>query len=232
MPLLTFAKKGLMHTYTEENYLKAIYKLSEQNQEEVTTNAIAELINIKSSSVSDMLRKLAEKGLIHYTKYRGVTLTEEGRWIAVRIIRKHRLWEVFLVDKLGLGWEEVHPMAEELEHINFERLIDKLDAFLGYPKYDPHGDPIPSASGEMEMSQSYKLSEMSIASPLLVTGISNHTTSFLQHLDKMGLGLGTKLIIEEITPFDLSMLVTVNKGKQLYLSNEVAKNILVVISED
>ena len=221
-----------MHTYTEENYLKAIYKLSEQNQEEVTTNAIAELLETKSSSVSDMLRKLAEKGLIHYTKYRGVTLTEEGRQIAVRIVRKHRLWEVFLVEKLGLGWEEVHPMAEELEHINFERLINKLDAFLGYPKNDPHGDPIPSASGEIETSRSFKLSEMSIASPLLVTGISNHTKAFLQHLDKMGLSLGTKLMIDEITPFDRSMLVTVNKGKQLHLSNEVAKNILVVVSED
>jgi DtxR family Mn-dependent transcriptional regulator len=221
-----------MHTYTEENYLKAIYKLSEHSEEEVTTNAIAELLETKSSSVSDMLRKLAEKGLIHYTKYRGVTLTEEGRQIAVRIIRKHRLWEVFLVEKLGLGWEEVHPMAEELEHINFERLINKLDAFLGYPKYDPHGDPIPSASGEIETSRSSKLSEMDIASPLLVTGISNHTTAFLQHLDKMGLSLGTKLVIHEITPFDRSMLVTVNKERQLHLSNEVARNILVVVAED
>lgn len=220
-----------MHTYTEENYLKAIFKLSRQDQEEVTTNAIAELLQTKSSSVTDMLRRLAEKDLIHYTKYRGVTLTEEGRRIAVRIIRKHRLWEVFLVEKLGLGWEEVHPMAEELEHIDFERLTEKLDAFLGHPKYDPHGDPIPSASGEFETSQSCKLSEMSVATPLMVTGISNHTTAFLQHLDKMGLGLGTKMTIDEITPFDRSMLITINEGKRLHLSHEVAKNILVVVNE-
>ncbi len=220
-----------MHTYTEENYLKAIYKLSEHSEEEVTTNAIAELLETKSSSVSDMLRKLAEKDLIHYTKYRGVTLTEAGRQVAVRIIRKHRLWEVFLVEKLGLGWEEVHPMAEELEHIDFERLIERLDAFMGYPKRDPHGDPIPSASGEVEMPRSCKLSEMNLATPLLVTGISNHTTAFLQYLDKLDLGLGTKLVIDEIMPFDRSMLVTINQGKQLHLSHEVAKNILAVVSE-
>lgn len=220
-----------MHTYTEENYLKAIYKLSEQDQEEVTTNAIAELLKTKSSSVSDMLRKLAEKGLIHYTKYRGVSLTEEGRRIAVRIIRKHRLWEVFLVEKLGLGWEEVHPMAEELEHIDFERLIERLDAFLGYPKYDPHGDPIPNASGEMEASPAVPLSEVTMRATVIMTGIANHTTPFLQHLDKLGLALGTLIRVDEITSFDRSLLITIPINKQIHLSHQVAKNILVSLSE-
>jgi DtxR family Mn-dependent transcriptional regulator len=218
-----------MHTYTEENYLKAIYKLSEHSEEEVTTNAIAELLETKSSSVSDMLRKLAEKGLIHYTKYRGVTLTEEGRQIAVRIIRKHRLWEVFLVEKLGLGWEEVHPMAEELEHINFERLIDKLDAFLGYPEFDPHGDPIPSASGEIKANPAMPLSEVPADTNTVLTGITNHTRPFLQHLDKLDLTLGTPIRVDEVTLFDSSLLVTLQGSKQIHLIHQVAKNILVAL---
>ncbi len=220
-----------MHTYTEENYLKAIYKLSEQDQEEVTTNAIAELMDTKSSSVSDMLRKLADKGLIHYTKYRGVSLTGAGRQVAVRIIRKHRLWEVFLVEKLGLGWEEVHPMAEELEHIDFERLIDRLDAFLGYPEFDPHGDPIPSASGEIKANPAMPLSEVPAGTTTVMTGITNHTTPFLQHLDKLGLTLGTPIRVDEVTPFDRSLLVTLQGGKQVHLSHQVAKNILVALPE-
>ena len=216
-----------MTSYTEENYLKAIYKLAEKGEEEISTNAIAESLELKAGSVTDMIKKLSEKGLIQYTKYAGVSLTETGKLTAVKIIRKHRLWEVFLVEKLGFKWDEVHPMAEELEHIKFEELIDRLDSFLGYPKFDPHGDPIPNNKGEFQPFKSIRLSEVATAKPVLMTGIENHTAPFLQHLDKLGLSLGVEILVNEVTDFDQSLQITINAGKQVHISHEVAKNILV-----
>jgi DtxR family Mn-dependent transcriptional regulator len=221
-----------MLSYTEENYLKAIYKLSEKNGEGITTNAIAESLDIKAGSVTDMLKKLSEKELILYTKYSGVELTQIGRQRAIKIIRKHRLWEVFLVEKLGFKWDQVHLMAEELEHINFDELIERLDAFLGHPKFDPHGDPIPDGKGEFQPFSSIPLSEASVEKPLLMTGIENHTTPFLQYLDKNGLALGCQIIILETTPFDKSLLITINTDKQMHISHEVAKNILVTVKDN
>jgi DtxR family Mn-dependent transcriptional regulator len=216
-----------MVSYTEENYLKAIYKLSETSKEEIPTNAIAESLEVKAGSVTDMLKKLAEKGLIQYTKYTGVTLTAKGEETAIKIVRKHRLWEVFLVEKLGFTWDEVHPMAEELEHINFDVLTDRLDSFLGYPKFDPHGDPIPNREGKLQPSKSIRLSEVTVGKQVCMTGIENHTPSFLQYLDKLGLTLGSDILIKEVAPFDQSLQITISGDKQVYISHEVAKNILV-----
>jgi DtxR family Mn-dependent transcriptional regulator len=221
-----------MVSYTEENYLKAIFKLSEKNLEEISTNAIAESLAVKAGSVTDMLKKLAEKGLIHYTRYSGVELTEQGRQTAVKIVRKHRLWEVFLVEKLGFKWDQVHPMAEELEHINFDELIERLDVFLGYPKFDPHGDPIPNGQGEFQPAKSIRLSEAGTEQRLQMIGLENHTTAFLQYLDKKELALGARIAIVEIAPFDKSLTITINGDRQVHLSHEVAKNILVAVTEN
>ena len=136
-------------TFSEENYLKTIYHLTTASDAEVSTNAIAEKMETKASSVTDMLKKLAEKGLINYKKYQGVSLTQDGKLAAKMSVRKHRLWEVFLVEKLGFSWDEVHDIAEQLEHIKSEKLINKLDDFLDNPTEDPHGDPIPDREGRI-----------------------------------------------------------------------------------
>ncbi len=220
-----------MVSYTEENYLKAIFKLSEKNKEEISTNAIAESLAVKAGSVTDMLKKLAEKGLIHYTPYSGVELTGQGRQTAVKIVRKHRLWEVFLVEKLGFRWDQVHPMAEELEHIDFDELIERLDVFLGNPRFDPHGDPIPDEKGEFQPSESIRLSEADTGQRLQMIGLENHTTAFLQYLDKKELALGSRIAIIEVAPFDKSLTITIDGDRQLHISHEVAKNILVAVKE-
>lgn len=216
-----------MQTFTEENYLKTIFFLSVDTEEWVSTNALADSTNTRAASVSDMLKRLAEKGLINYQKYRGVRLTEEGERLALLVIRKHRLWEVFLAEKLQFGWDEVHVIAEELEHIRSERLIEKLDAFLGYPQFDPHGDPIPNAEGQMPEIRYRKLSEVTKGNTVLMMGVCEHSSAFLQHLDKSGLTLGCQLKIQEINAFDQSVNVLVDDHHALFVSHEVAKNLLV-----
>ena len=151
-----------MHSFTEENYLKTIYHLSSTNSLVVSTNQIAEITNTKAASVTDMLKKLSEKKLINYIRYQGVTLTESGKNAALNIIRKHRLWKFFLVEKLGFKWDEVHEIAEELEHIKSEVLIQKLEEYLGFPMFDPHGDPIPSAAGEIKKINKLLLAEAAL----------------------------------------------------------------------
>lgn len=216
-----------MNSFTEENYLKAIYKLLEKGEESVSTNALAEKLNNRAASVTEMLRRLAEKDLIHYKKYQGVSLTEKGRKVAIATIRKHRLWELFLVDKLGFKWDEVHEIAEELEHINSEELVARLDKYLGYPKHDPHGDPIPDAQGKFQKQQSQMLALMKAGAKCIVTGVVDHSPAFLQYLDKTGIKLGDELQVKERVEYDNSMNVSLNGKKQAYLSNEVAKNVLV-----
>ena len=217
-----------MQTFTEENYLKTIHSLSEQSGGEwVTTNALADSTMTRAASVSDMLKRLAEKELIHYQKYRGVRLSPEGERLALKIIRKHRLWEVFLAEKLQFGWDEVHVIAEELEHIKSERLVEKLAAFLGHPQFDPHGDPIPDAAGNMPAIRYHKLSEIAVGQNVIMTGVSEHTPAFLQHLDKSGFMLGCPLNIQEINAFDQSMQVQIGNGSVLFVSHEVAKNVWV-----
>ncbi|MDB5255924.1 MAG: metal-dependent transcriptional regulator [Chitinophagaceae bacterium] len=215
-----------MSSYVEENYLKAIYKLTERNKDGAYTNDIAYELNVKPGTVTEAIKKLGEKGLINYEKYKAVTLTKAGKMIAVKTIRKHRLWEVFLVEKLGFKWDEIHPMAEELEHINFEELTERLDNFLGHPEFDPHGDPIPNKDGVFSNHKSVKLTSIALNTPVVMTGIENHTTSFLQHLDKLGLKLGVQVAVKEIVDFDKSVLVSVNGKKGFYLSHDIAHNIL------
>jgi DtxR family Mn-dependent transcriptional regulator len=218
-----------MHSFTEENYLKAIYHLSDSNNTEVSTNAIAEVTNTKAASVTDMLRKLADKKLINYIKYQGVTLTDIGVKAAVNIIRKHRLWEVFLVEKLGFKWDEVHDIAEELEHINSAALIDRLDDFLENPAVDPHGDPIPDRTGNFLHKKLVKVSDMKQGQDGTISGVNVDSSVFLKHLEKLGLTLGTKIIITELIEFDGSILLTVDETKERTISREVAKNILVIL---
>ena len=195
----------------------------------VSTNGIAEVTNTKAASVTDMLKKLADKKLINYVKYQGVTLTETGVTAAVSIIRKHRLWEVFLVEKLGFKWDEVHDIAEELEHINSTALVDRLDDFLGNPAADPHGDPIPDRTGNFKHKKLVKVSDMSQGEAGTISGVSEHSSVFLKHLEKLGLTLGTKITITELIEFDGSIMLTVDKTKERTISREVAKNILVIL---
>jgi DtxR family Mn-dependent transcriptional regulator len=218
-----------MHSFTEENYLKAIYHLSIENMTVVSTNQIAEMINTKAASVTDMLKKLADKKLINYIKYQGVTLTETGQKAAVNIVRKHRLWEVFLVEKLGFKWDEVHDIAEELEHINSDTLINRLDDFLGTPAADPHGDPIPDRSGTIHQKKLVRISDMVQEQGGTISGVSEHSSVFLKLLEKMGLTLGTKITISELIEFDGSNILNVDETSERTISREVAKNILVML---
>jgi DtxR family Mn-dependent transcriptional regulator len=216
----------MSNSFTEENYLKHIYKLSKKSDKGVSTNALAERLDTKASSVTDMLQKLATKKLVNYQKYQGVTLTKKGQKIAVNIIRKHRLWEVFLVDHLGFGWDEVHEVAEELEHINSDVLEERLDKFLGFPKYDPHGGPIPDSEGNFPAPARVKLDELEIGKQSKVMGITEHSESFLSYMNKIGLGLGVEFKLTERHDFDRSVEIELN-GKPVQLSHEVAKNIFV-----
>ena len=216
----------MINSFTEENYLKAIYKLSEKH-EVVTTTDIANMLNIRSATVTDMLKKLAEKKLIRYERYKGLHLTEKGKAVGVKIIRKHRLWELFLVEKLKFRWDEVHEIAEQLEHIQSDELINRLDESLGFPKSDPHGDPIPDMNGKFGKTEAIPLTEMKPESVSTVTGVIENSNAFLQYLDKIGIALGDKITIHAIESYDQSHRISVNKGKELFISESVAKNILV-----
>ena len=213
-------------TLSEENYLKTIFHLYDQHQQEVSTNAIAEVMNTKASSVTDMLKKLADKQLINYRKYQGITLSEEGRSQAIAIIRKHRLWEVFLVEKLQFSWDEVHEIAEELEHIQSDKLIERLDAFLGYPKKDPHGDLIPNKEGEFSEAAQTLLSELKDGDRRTLVAVKNTSKEFLVYLNKMEIALGDTIEVLSKEPFDNSMLLKVNDHK-VSLSATVCRNIYV-----
>ena len=213
-------------TYSEENYIKAIYHLSLFQKKGVNTNAIAKMIETKASSVTDMIKKLAEKGLVEYQKYQGVTLTETGLYSAKIIVRKHRLWEVFLVEKLDFSWHEVHDVAEELEHIKSEKLINKLDAFLGFPTEDPHGDPIPNAKGEIKKIDKKLLSDLKIGQRSICVGVKDTSSEFLKYLDKQHIALGSNFEIIEKESFDASLIVLVNEN-EMNISNKIASNLYV-----
>lgn len=216
-----------MHSFTEENYLKTIYYLANRQQGEVSTNALAEMTSTKAASVTDMLRKLADKQLIHYKKYQGVRLTDEGERLALQVIRRHRLWEVFLGEKLGFGWDAVHAIAEELEHVRSEELVARLDAFLGHPQFDPHGDPIPTPTGQMPRTGYQKLSDVLVGEGVCLMGVLEHSPEFLQHLDHTNLTLGCTVTVQQINAFDKSVLVELEGGQTVFVSCDVAKNLLV-----
>jgi DtxR family Mn-dependent transcriptional regulator len=215
-----------MNTFAEENYLKAILSLSLQGEELVSTNSIAAEMNTSAASVSDMLKKLQEKKLIIYKKYKGVALNKQGKSIAVNILRKHRLWETFLVKKLDFNWDEVHDVAEQLEHIKSEELIDKLDSFLNYPKFDPHGEVIPTKEGTIPQTDRVLLSEIEENTNGIVLGVTLDETSFLQYLNKLEIEIGTEIQIFDRIDFDKSVNISINNKKQ-NISNEVAKHLLI-----
>ncbi|MEZ4855254.1 MAG: metal-dependent transcriptional regulator [Gelidibacter sp.] len=213
-------------TLSEENYLKAIYHLGKQGNDAVSTNAIAEQMDTKASSVTDMIKKLAEKNLANYIKYQGVSLTELGRLTAASVVRKHRLWEVFLVDKLHFSWDEVHDVAEQLEHIKSEKLIDELDAFLGHPKEDPHGDPIPDKDGNFTKTAKILLSECKIGDEGLFVGVKDSSAPFLQYLDKQHISLGNKIKVLHKEVFDQSLEIAIN-ASIINVSKKTADNIYI-----
>tara|TARA_R110002051_G_scaffold199848_1_gene266651 strand:- start:19667 stop:20326 length:660 start_codon:yes stop_codon:yes gene_type:complete len=213
-------------TLTEENYLKAIYHLGNNGIDTVNTNAIAEAMSTKASSVTDMIKKLSEKDYADYKKYQGVTLTDDGRYVAINIIRKHRLWEVFLVKKLNFSWDEVHEIAEELEHIKSEKLIDELDAFLEFPTHDPHGDPIPDKEGNFTLIEKIILAKADIGITYKCIGVDDTSVKFLQYLDSNTIGLGTLMLVKHKEPFDNSIKLEI-EGKEVVVSQNVAKNLYI-----
>ena len=213
-------------TISEENYLKVIYHLSHLSPKGVNTNAIAAMLETKASSVTDMLKKLSEKDWINYQKYQGVSLTDKGKLNAKIIVRKHRLWEVFLVEKLGFSWDEVHEVAEELEHIKSEKLINQLDHFLNFPSFDPHGDPIPNAKGELPNINKQLLSEIEVGKTITCVGVKDSSVDFLQYLNKQHISLGTKIKILDIEFFDRTIKIEVNNAV-LVISDKIANNLYV-----
>ena len=218
------------HTETEENYLKCILRLSKPDGEPVSTNAIANALGTSPASVTDMLKKLAEKRLVDYKAYKGATLSKEGKKIALKIVRKHRLWEVFLVEKLNFSWDNVHEVAEQLEHVDSPELIRSLDAFLSYPKFDPHGDPIPSETGEITVRNTHLLTEIEEGESVIIAGVKRSDQDFLQYLDKTGLTINTRIKVKEKLPFDHSVQLEIG-NYNLVVSGVVAQN-LKVLRED
>jgi DtxR family Mn-dependent transcriptional regulator len=220
-----------MLSVTEENYLKSIYKIAEADGIPVSTNSVAARMQTTAASVTDMIKRLSEKDLLDYEKYRGVQLTKEGNRLATQLIRKHRLWEVFLTEQLGFRWDEVHDIAEELEHIQSTQLIDRLDRFLGHPRFDPHGDPIPDANGEWEHRQQIPLSALQPGQTGIVTGVNDHSPAFLQYLQQLGLTLGARVALQEIISYDQSLRVVIGSRPAQSLSEKVARNLNIHLSE-
>ena len=213
-------------SYTEENYLKAIFSLYSLKEKSISTNDIAHKLKTKASSVTDMIKKLADKKLVDYKKYQGVSLTNEGRKIAVSIVRNHRLWEVFLVDKLSFNWDEVHDLAEQLEHIKSETLTEKLNSFLGNPTHDPHGDPIPDKDGNIDFGISEPLAAMEEGTDCVVVGVKDSSSLFLKFLDHSKIKLGSTLTIIHKEDFDNSILVKIDQEERS-LSQQITKNLFV-----
>ncbi|MFN8304566.1 MAG: metal-dependent transcriptional regulator [Saprospiraceae bacterium] len=216
-----------MLSTAEENYLKAVFAISEKESKSATTNAIAAALQTTAASVTDMLKRLAEKKLIAYEKYRGVRLTPDGSRVATELIRKHRLWEVFLLEKLGFAWDEVHELAEQLEHVQGDALVDRLDAFLCFPKYDPHGDPIPDSEGRWSHRPQVLLVTLQPGQRGTITGVQDHSSAFLQYLDQLGLGLGVEIEMLERIPYDQSARIRTAGRADLMLSEKVCQNLFV-----
>jgi DtxR family Mn-dependent transcriptional regulator len=215
-------------TYSEENYLKAIYHLGKTDNK-VSPKAIADALENNPASVIDMLKKLQDKDLISYDKVQGAILSRSGEMAALDIIRKHRLWEVFLVEKLQYGWDEVHDIAEQLEHIHDEQLAKKLDDFLGNPSFDPHGDPIPAQNGKMPVYASKRLSEADENQMCKVGSVRDTSTPFLKYLKQLKVGLGSRIRVIEKMEFDQSMIISIDEGEPKTVSSKMTDNILVIL---
>ena len=215
-----------MITLAEENYLKAILTISLKGNNTVSTNEIAHEMGTSPASVSDMLKKLADKKFIKHQKYKGVKLNNLGKSTAISILRRHRLWETFLVNKLDFNWSQVHDVAEQLEHIKSAELIDKLDNFLGYPSFDPHGEPIPTKKGEIPKRNTISLSKLKAGQQGVVMGVNLDEVNFLDYLNKLNIKIGSLIKVIETEIFDKSLTIKIKKTKY-HISNNVAKHILI-----
>ncbi|MCP9199391.1 metal-dependent transcriptional regulator [Gramella sp. GC03-9] len=215
-----------MFSLSEENYLKAIFHLENSLKSGVSTNALAEEMQTKASSVTDMVKRLSDKDLVNYKKYQGVKLSQAGREAAIEVIRKHRLWEVFLVEKLNFNWDEVHEVAEQLEHIKSEKLTNELDKFLDFPERDPHGDPIPDAQGNFHISNRVLLSNLGVGETGICIGVKDSSAEFLQYLDKHDISLGKKIVVIEKEDFDKSMLIKLD-DQELRISSQISANLYI-----
>ena len=211
---------------SEENYIKSIYHLQQAN-DSVSTNALAHQLNTKPASVTEMLKKLQVKGLLNYNPYKGFRLSREGNKAALIIIRRHRLWEFFLVDKLQFSWEEVHEVAEELEHVRSKKLVDKLDVFLGHPKFDPHGDPIPDSNGKISMQEQLPLAHLPLNKQAVITSVQNQSSELLSFLSSRNIIIGTKVEVKRRLPFDNSIEIKFKNRQSINISEQVANAIQV-----
>lgn len=219
-----------MLSFTEENYLKALLQLSidaGKANYEAGTNELASRLGVKPATVNDMLKRLKEKKLIHYEKYGKITLAAEGKRKAVEILRKHRLWETFLYDKLDFNWDEVHEVAEQLEHIQSAKLVEKLDKYLGFPEYDPHGDPIPDKNGVIKTLHKKVLADITPGVTCRMVAVKDSSAAFLKYLNHLGLGLQSKIKVVHVHEFDHSLQIEINK-KEHTVSQLFAQNIFVV----
>lgn len=218
-----------MLSYTEENYLKALLKLSFQNEEkpEAGTNEMAAYLGVKPATATDMLKKLKEKELVTYKKYGKILLTETGKQSGIAILRKHRLWETFLYEKLDFSWDEVHEVAEQLEHIQSEKLVNKLEEFLNFPEFDPHGDPIPKANGEIPMVDKVLLSELKATESCNVVAVKDTSTVFLQYLEKLCITIGTHIKVLERVDFDGSLSIQIADQEARNVSMKFAESLFV-----
>lgn len=217
-----------MLTKSEENYIKEIYTLEQKYKTDVNTNLLAEKIEAKASSVTDMLKKLANKDLLIYQKYKGAKLNTKGEKVALSVVRKHRLWETFLVEKLNFTWDEVHDIAEQLEHIHSEKLTNELDAFLNFPKVDPHGDPIPDANGKFSTIETVCLNKLDIDETGVFVEVKDDSDKFLKYLTKNHITIGARIKVVDKEDFDNSIKIEID-NKQFNISENVIKNLYLKI---
>jgi len=217
-----------MQTHSEENYLKTIFNLSKAGSKKISVKAIADSLGNNPASVIDMLKKLTDKNLIKYEKSNGASLTGTGMNTALQIVRKHRLWEVFLKEKLNYSWSEVHEIAEQLEHIKHAQLADRLDEFLGFPEYDPHGDPIPDSKGRLPDASKKTLSEIEIGKGCRVVAVKDTSAAFLQYLQQLNIGIGTVLKVIEKIVFDGTVTIEISQFEKASVSKKFAESLLVV----
>ncbi|HEX6170906.1 MAG TPA: metal-dependent transcriptional regulator [Chitinophagaceae bacterium] len=210
---------------SEENYLKTIFHLQTKD-DNVTTNELAEKLHTKPASITDMMKKLKTRKLVNYQPYQGFRLTPEGKKVALSIIRRHRLWEYFLAEKLKFNWDEVHEVAEQLEHVSNKKLIDKLDEYLAFPKFDPHGDPIPDINGKMETGKQINLSGLPINKQAKICFIANQTELLMEHLNEKKINIGASILVKRRFSFDESLEIKLD-NKLLTISDQLAKNIFV-----
>jgi len=219
----------LNYTTSEENYIKAIYHLQKVDGM-VTTNELAAELQTKPASITDMMKKLKVKKLLNYQPYQGFRLTADGTKVALGIIRRHRLWEFFLAEKLKFTWDEVHEVAEDLEHVSNKKLIDKLDEYLGFPRIDPHGDPIPDANGKIEISKKICITELAVNTISTVASVSDHSSEILELLEHKKIAIGTKVEVKKKFEFDNSLEIKINRRPVITISEQLAKNIFVYTS--